>query len=577
MFNKILLLVFVFAALAVPQNYKGVENCQMCHSGPLRSFPGFSSWEATLHSKSHQVPSSTTMMGNYTQTVSMGASYGNATVTFRVDGSNYFVQLNPASGSQVEYQVVFTFGSGWNQRYLIKIGDSYYVPPVQWNLNKYKDNSSGAWAAYSPETWFNANGSLKAVDNALRASSWDKNCAGCHAIPGTSANNVNKVVNGSDTSWVYGWANSNSNKNVVVGCESCHGYTTGFAGAGHANTLTGLSYQRKLEVCGQCHFGGTSSAGTHGYPLNEANGLVYQPGEVLSDYIVEAPALWPDGKASKNNNQQSQDFKFAAHFNEGAGMTCVTCHDPHQETAYPHQLKEDFNSMTPGVGCVKCHGDKAAETNGRNNHTKHLQIMSQCANCHMTHTATSAKNYDISSHTFTVIRPSATLDLASAGGDGMINTCANACHRNGQGTRGFGPSFGITDANLANWTEATDLALADTLWRYYQIMYNIVGIKQEASTAPETFALEQNYPNPFNPTTTIKFAVVKDAKVRLEVYTVEGQLVNVLVNQQMTAGSYSAQWDSRSITGLMVPSGIYLYRLTADDAVVMTKKMVLLK
>lgn len=576
MLNKILLLAFVFATLAVPQNYKGVENCQMCHSSPLRTFPGFASWEATLHNKIHQAPTAETMKGNYTLTVNMGASYGNATATFRVDGSNYFIQLNPASGSMVEYQVSFTYGGGWKQRYLVKIGDSYYIPPVQWNLNKYRDNSTGGWITYNPQNWFTSAGALKPIDNTFRTKSWDKNCAGCHVVPGNNVNTVNKVVSGSDTSWVYGWGNNNSVKNIVVGCESCHGHTTGFAGAGHANSLTGLSYERKLDVCGQCHFRGKSNGNTYEFPIDEATGKTYQPGEDLSTYIINVPGLWPDGKSSKQHHQQSQDFKYTAHFSSTVGMTCVTCHDPHQETAFPHQLKEDFNSMTPGVGCVKCHGDKAAETNGRNNHTKHLQSMSQCANCHMTHTAITAKAYDISSHAFTVIRPSATLDLATAT-NGMMNTCAIACHRNGQGTRGFGPTFGITDASLTNWAEATDIALADTLWRYYQIMYNIVGIKQEANTTPETFTLEQNYPNPFNPTTTIKFAVAKDAKVRLEIYSVDGQLVNVLVNQQMSAGNYSAQWDARSITGLMVPSGIYLYRLTADDAVVMTKKMVLMK
>ena len=33
-----------------------------------------------------------------------------------------------------------------------------------------------------------------------------------------------------------------------------------------------------------------------------------------------------------------------------------------------------------------------------------------------------------------------------------------------------GYSFGISDASLTNWAEATDVALADTLWRYYQVL-----------------------------------------------------------------------------------------------------------
>ncbi|NUN07926.1 MAG: T9SS type A sorting domain-containing protein [Ignavibacteriaceae bacterium] len=576
MIKKLLLFFTLLTSLVLAQNYQGVQNCQMCHSGALRTYPGFTNWQATLHSKIHLAPSAETMKGNYSSTVSMGASYGNATVTFRVDGSNYFVQLNPVGASQVEYPIAYTYGGGWKQRYLVKIENSYYMPPVQWNLNKYKDNTSGAWVSYNPQNWFTSTGALKPLDNAFRTKSWDKNCAGCHVVPGNHTNTVNKVVNGNDTAWVYSWANSSSLSNIVVGCESCHGHPSAFAGAGHVNNLTSLSYDRKLEVCGQCHFRGKSSAGTHEFPYDEATGKTYKAGEVLAGYIIEAPGLWPDGKSSKQHHQQNQDYKYSKHFNSNFGITCVTCHDPHQETAYPHQLKEDFNSMSAGVGCIKCHGDKAAETNGRNNHSKHLQSMSQCVNCHMQQTAVTAKSYDISSHSFTVIRPNATNNFSTVT-NGMINTCAAACHRNGQGTRGFGPNFSITDASLTNWAEATDLALADTLWKYYQVMYGIVDVKQENSNIPSSFSLEQNYPNPFNPTTTIRFAVAKQSNVRLEVYSVDGQLVNILINKELAPGTYTSVWDSKSVTGLTVPSGIYLYRLTAGDNVVMTKKMVLLK
>ncbi len=576
MIKKLLFIFAVVSSLAFSQNYQGVENCMMCHSSALRTFPGFASWESTLHSKIHQVPTSTNMKGNYAETVNMGSSYGNATVTFRVDGSNYFIKLNPATGSSVEYQVAFTYGGGWKQRYLVKIENSYYMPPVQWNLNKYKDNSSGVWASYNPQNWFTSTGTLRPFDNLLRTKSWDKNCAGCHVVPGNHTNTVNKVVTGTDTAWVYSWAGTNAAKSMAVGCESCHGHPTAFMGQGHVNNLTSLSYDRKLEVCGQCHFRGTSSAGTHEYPLDEATGKTYQSGQELAGYIVVKPGLWPDGKSSKQHHQQSNDYKLSKHYNPNMGMTCVTCHDPHQETAYPHQLKEDFSALTAGTGCGKCHGDKLAETNGRNNHSKHLQAMSQCSNCHMTQTAVTAKAYDISGHAFTVIRPSATMNFATVT-NGMPNTCAISCHRNGQGTRGFGPNFGITDGSLTNWAEATDVALADTLWRYYQSMYGIVGVEKENENIPSSFTLEQNYPNPFNPSTTIRFAVAKESKVTLAVYSVDGQLVNLLVNKEMAPGTYTAQWDGRSVTGLSVPSGVYLYRLIAGENIVMTKKMVMLK
>jgi hypothetical protein len=94
---------------------------------------------------------------------------------------------------------------------------------------------------------------------------------------------------------------------------------------------------------------------------------------------------------------------------------------------------------------------------------------------------------------------------------------------------------------------------------------------------PTEFALEQNYPNPFNPSTIVRFDVPKKSHVKLEVFNVLGQKVTTLVNEEKAPNSYEVPWDGLSEGGNQVASGIYFYRLTAGDNVVMTKKMMLLK
>ncbi|MCP4685087.1 MAG: T9SS type A sorting domain-containing protein [bacterium] len=94
---------------------------------------------------------------------------------------------------------------------------------------------------------------------------------------------------------------------------------------------------------------------------------------------------------------------------------------------------------------------------------------------------------------------------------------------------------------------------------------------------PTEFALEQNYPNPFNPTTTIKFDVPVKSHVTLDVFNVLGQKVTTLVNEELPPQSYTKNWDGQSDGGNQVASGIYFYRLSAGDNVVLTKKMMLLK
>jgi methionine-rich copper-binding protein CopC len=97
------------------------------------------------------------------------------------------------------------------------------------------------------------------------------------------------------------------------------------------------------------------------------------------------------------------------------------------------------------------------------------------------------------------------------------------------------------------------------------------------SNLPTKFAVEQNYPNPFNPVTTISYDVPRTSHVKLEVYNVLGQSVTTLVNEPKAAGSYEVVWDGSSSGGHKVASGIYFYRFTADNNVIDTRKMMLLK
>jgi len=94
---------------------------------------------------------------------------------------------------------------------------------------------------------------------------------------------------------------------------------------------------------------------------------------------------------------------------------------------------------------------------------------------------------------------------------------------------------------------------------------------EEAAEVPMDFALDQNYPNPFNPVTTIRFDLPEAVHVRLVVYDVMGREVARLVDGTMQAGQHRARWDASGL-----PSGVYLYRLTAG-AFTETKAMILLK
>jgi len=97
-----------------------------------------------------------------------------------------------------------------------------------------------------------------------------------------------------------------------------------------------------------------------------------------------------------------------------------------------------------------------------------------------------------------------------------------------------------------------------------------------ADGVPSYYALHQNSPNPFNPTTEISFSLPQPSHVNLTVYNVAGQAVATPVSGYMEAGEHTVVWDSRDGHGRRVASGVYFYRIQADDFAA-TRKMVLLK
>lgn len=96
-------------------------------------------------------------------------------------------------------------------------------------------------------------------------------------------------------------------------------------------------------------------------------------------------------------------------------------------------------------------------------------------------------------------------------------------------------------------------------------------IRTIGSKVPSDFSLYQNYPNPFNPKTVIRFQVASYRFIKLTVFDVIGREVATLVDEQLKAGTYEADWDASNY-----PSGVYFYRLSSESYTE-TKRMVLIK
>lgn len=91
-------------------------------------------------------------------------------------------------------------------------------------------------------------------------------------------------------------------------------------------------------------------------------------------------------------------------------------------------------------------------------------------------------------------------------------------------------------------------------------------------TGLNSFALLQNYPNPFNPTTLISYNLPKNGMVVLKVYDALGREVKTLVNGFQQAGTHSVSFDAFNLS-----SGIYYYKMEAENNFSSIKKMILLR
>jgi hypothetical protein len=109
----------------------------------------------------------------------------------------------------------------------------------------------------------------------------------------------------------------------------------------------------------------------------------------------------------------------------------------------------------------------------------------------------------------------------------------------------------------------------DGTFEYLNVVLVDVGL-------PKQFVLSQNHPNPFNPSTTIKFQLPVDAKVKIELFNSIGQKVSEILNSDLSGGVHEVTFEGSNLS-----SAIYFYTMNAvgkdGKNFTATKKMILMK
>ena len=330
-----------------------------------------------------------------------------------------------------------------------------------------------------------------------------------------------------------------------IGCEGCHGPGSAHVSssgdkdsidivyefAHQDNAIGGLVYAAGDTVrpnpegndvnflCGTCH------NRDYTYPINSSGGFV-------------------------RHHEQWDEFVATKHF--GAELTCNTCHNPHKRVLW------EGDGIT--VDCESCHAEEAAVINHPG--------PKDCIECHMPFAAKSGSTRgssgwkaDVRSHLFS-ITPDTNSMFTEDGSNVKDDLEREASLSPGfscLGCHNDSPDDGITDKTLAQAAAgAVD-------------MHTATAISDNEGMAPKAYSLAQNYPNPFNPETKIEFNLLEGGFTQLVVYNLAGQIVSVLVAEDMNAGQHNINFDGSQLT-----SGVYFYTIITEKFRD-TKKMVLLK
>lgn len=128
------------------------------------------------------------------------------------------------------------------------------------------------------------------------------------------------------------------------------------------------------------------------------------------------------------------------------------------------------------------------------------------------------------------------------------------------------------------WYELEDVAFDGTTTRHGPISATPTAPNlkpEEEGDHLENF-LSPNWPNPFNPDTYIRFGVKQKGHVSLAIYNLLGQRVRTLVDEELEANVYTANWDGTDDGGRPVASGVYFCWFQTGQSL-QARKMVLLR
>jgi 3',5'-cyclic AMP phosphodiesterase CpdA len=198
------------------------------------------------------------------------------------------------------------------------------------------------------------------------------------------------------------------------------------------------------------------------------------------------------------------------------------------------------------------------------------------------------------------ITPSPTVHAGSSGGeltisfsspnDGTVtNNSATIVNNHSEGFENAmvrfymiddGSSYSVTNGTLLQTVQTDSVVVChvgvDVQSSSSQTVYVdavVTGVKENVVSP---VIASSCYPNPFSRTTSVSFSLSKAAPVELVIVDPEGRIINRLVKEEFSAGTYVYAWDGTDHAGRSVAPGVYLCTLDVEGRK-LTQKLLVIK
>ncbi len=130
-----------------------------------------------------------------------------------------------------------------------------------------------------------------------------------------------------------------------------------------------------------------------------------------------------------------------------------------------------------------------------------------------------------------------------------------------------------TDTQTNNYTYKDEINPGTIEYKLNQIDYDGTTTEYGPVVVTNDYKLTniKNFPNPFNAQTVIEYNLEKQQHVTIDIYNINGQLIETIIDKQQEPGTHRTIWNA-----VNQPSGIYFYALKTDTKT-LTGKMILVK